>query len=294
MSETRGKPIRLLFPQWQGACYDMAGDLFPELPVDQLRTGYYLGSQLLQLMAPKSDCATVEVPVSRDASDTRTEGGIYARAPLLRQHKAAIELLRAADPSRIVTLGGECSVSVAPFSHLISRYPSDICVLWIDAHPDITVPGDEYAGYHAMALAHIVGIGDPEFLAAMPAKLPVTHALCVGLRAWDPAGKKRQGEIGLRGLPPEEVHRNIGCVADWVRSLGVTKVAIHFDLDVLDPLEIIAAVGRDPDGLSIREVVTIINSIAQEFELVGLTVAEHMPTVEIKLQSMLGELHVWN
>jgi arginase len=283
-------PIRLLFPQWQGAGFDHVSGLVPELRTFELKLGYYLGSQLLQFLAPRCEYRTVEVPVSRDFDDTRTENGIYARAVLLTQHRAAVELVRAADPSHIVTFGGECSVSVVPFSHLISKYQSDICVLWIDAHPDITVPGDAYPGYHAMALAHILGIGDPEFLAALPAKLPVSHALCVGLRSWDPEPKERQKALGLKGLSPDEIRKNIGIVGDWVRSLGVSKVAIHFDLDVLDPLELIAAVGRDPDGLSIQEVVTIINNIAREFDVVALTIAEHMPIVEIKIQGILSQL----
>ena len=46
---------------------------------------------------------------------------------------------------------------------------------------------------------------------------------------------------------------------------------IHFDMDVLDPAEIIAAVGVVPDGMKLAEVVRVINDIAKEKEIVGLT-----------------------
>lgn len=64
----------------------------------------------------------------------------------------------------------------------------------------------------------------------------------------------------------------------------------HFDMDVLDPAEIIAAVGIEPNGMKIEEVVRIINDISSEYDLVGLTVAEPMPRVAIKLRNMLNQL----
>lgn len=61
-------------------------------------------------------------------------------------------------------------------------------------------------------------------------------------------------------------------------------------MDVLDPAEIIAAVGVVPDGMKMADVVRVINDIASEKELVGLTVAEPMPRIAIRLKSMLAQL----
>lgn len=61
-------------------------------------------------------------------------------------------------------------------------------------------------------------------------------------------------------------------------------------MDVLDPAEIIAAVGVSPGGLKIAEVVRIINDIACTKELVGLTIAEPMPRIAIRLKQMLEQL----
>jgi arginase family enzyme len=49
---------------------------------------------------------------------------------------------------RITTLGGECSVSVAPFSELANRYGDDPAIVWIYSHPDVGTPDSEYPGYH--------------------------------------------------------------------------------------------------------------------------------------------------
>ena len=77
---------------------------------------------------------------------------------------------------------------------------------------------------------------------------------------------------------------------EWLKATGVSKVVIHFDLDVLDPAEIIAGVGVEPNGMKIKEVVRVINDIAAEYDLVGLTVAEPMPRIAIKIKNMLNQL----
>ena len=44
------------------------------------------------------------------------------------------------------------------------------------------------------------------------------------------------------------------------------------------------------DGLKMAEAVRIINDIGREKEIVGLTVAEPMPRIAIRLKKMLEEL----
>ena len=79
---------------------------------------------------------------------------------------------------------------------------------------------------------------------------------------------------------------------EWLRNTGASNVVIHFDMDVLDPNEIIAAVGVVPGGMIIAEVVRVINDVAKEKNLVGLTVAEPMPRTAIILKEMLNQLTV--
>lgn len=67
------------------------------------------------------------------------------------------------------------------------------------------------------------------------------------------------------------------------------KVLIHLDLDVLDPKELYAAVGNT-GILSVANVINVINSISQNTQVVGLSVAEHLPKVQIKLKELLSNL----
>jgi arginase len=124
----------------------------------------------------------------------------------------------------------------------------------------------------------------------LPGKVDASKALIVGLHFEDAVLKKRQEVLGIKSLSPNEVVENSFPVMEWLRETGVSKVLIHFDLDVIDPGDLIAAVGVDPNGLKTDEVIRIINNIAAEYDVVGLTVAEHMPRVAIKLKNILNQL----
>lgn len=285
--ENKVSTIRLIYPQWQGGMVD---HWMPDIPAEDASRGYYLGAQLLNFLAPESSQETIEIPVSLDINDRQTDKGVSARRVILKQTKAALEKLRETNPEKIVTLGGECSVSVVPFTFLAGKYPDDVAVVWIDAHPDVNLPYDNYKGYHAMALTACLGMGDEEIIRTLPGRYDASRALIVGVRSWDDGMKERQKELGIKGLSPEEVAEDSSAILEWLKSTGVSKVVMHFDLDVLDPAEIIAGVGVEPDGMKINEVVRVINDIASEYDLVGLTVAEPMPRVAIKIRNMLNQL----
>lgn len=281
--------IRLIYPQWQGG---IVSHWMPDLPPEDASRGYYLGAQLLKMLAPESSQKVVEVPVSLEIGERKVEEGVSDRSAILKQSRAALEKLREHDPDKIVTLGGECSVSVVPFTYLAGKYPHDTAIIWIDAHPDINLPNDEYQGYHAMALAACMGMGDAELTGMLPGKVDASNVLIVGLRAWEKDGgtRERQKEMNIKSLSPAETAADSDAVLNWLKERGVSRVLIHFDLDVLDPAEIIAGVGVEPGGMKIKEVVRVINDIASRYDLVGLTIAEPMPRLAIKIRNMLNEL----
>ena len=124
----------------------------------------------------------------------------------------------------------------------------------------------------------------------LPEKFDISKTLIVGLRSWDKGMKERQEELKIKSLSPDEVRNNSSAILEWLKNTGVSKVVIHFDLDVLDPAEIIAGVGVEANGMKIKEVIRIINDIASKHDLVGLTIAEPMPRIAIKLKNMMNEL----
>lgn len=283
------KTIRLIYPQWQGA---KITHWIPEIEdPEEASRGYYLGAQLLNFLAPDNGQITLTVPVATEIVERKVTDGVMDRDALIEQTKAALDILKAENPDKIVTLGGECSVSVVPFTYLAEKYADDVAMIWIDAHPDITLPGDVYPGYHAMAVTACMGLGNENIISELPAKIDPAKILLIGIRDWERDEiKERQQQYGIKHLTPEDVRENSDAVSEWLKSCGASKVVIHFDMDVLDPMEIIAAVGTVPNGMKIAEVVRVINDIAREKEIVGLTVAEPMPRTAIRIKNMLSQL----
>lgn len=287
--ENKTKTIRLIYPQWQGG--DIAQWITEVKDPEEASRGYYLGAQLLNFLAPDSGQETLTVPVSTEIIKRRKTDGILDRDVIVKQTKAALDVLRISNPDKIVTLGGECSVSVVPFTYLAEKYKDDVAVIWIDAHPDITLPGDVYSGFHAMAVTACMGKGDKEILSELPAKIAPSKILFVGLRDWERDEiKVRQKQYGIKHLTSEDVAQNSEAIHEWLKLCGTSRVLIHFDMDVLDPAEIIAAVGVVSGGMKLAEVVRVINDIAKEKEVVGLTVAEPMPRIAIRMKEMLNQL----
>lgn len=291
MTEGTSRTLRLVCPQWQGGIITR---LVPDLAPEEAATAYALGASLLDFLAPETnDADRAVVPVTLDASSRTARHGIMDFDAIERQTKAALEILDARNPDRVVTLGGDCSASVAPFLWLAEQYgPEDTAILWLDAHPDLNRPGDAYEGWHAMALAACIGRCGDVVSKMLPAPVPAGNALICGLRVWDPDGgtKARQAAFGVRHLAPETVEDDPAPVIEWLRRTGAKHVLVHLDLDVLDPDDLFVAVGNEPGGLTGRAVVRIIRAVADEFDLVGLTVAEPMPRRAVRLRSMLADL----
>lgn len=123
----QNETLKLIYPQWQGG--DIAA-FFKDLKPSEAAKGYVLGAQILNLLVSNLnenlDKNTAFVPISveyeSDESGKRlTQDGIIDKFILQEQTKKAFELLRAKNPAKILTLGGECAVSVAPFAILLKN-----------------------------------------------------------------------------------------------------------------------------------------------------------------------------
>lgn len=280
--------IRLIYPQWQGG---VITHWMPDIPEEDSSRGYYLGAHLLNFLAPQNlTQKTIEIPISTELKERSIDKGITDRDDILKQTKIALKILEENNPDKILTIGGDCSVSVVPFAYLAKKYNNDIAIIWIDAHPDINIPYDDYTGYHAMALTTLIGIGDEKLMKILPAKYDSSKVLIVGLRSWDKGMRGRQARLGINSFSPQSVSQDSSAVLQWLKDAGVSKVVIHLDLDVLDPQEIIAGVSSEPNGMKLGETTRLINDISSNYDLVGLTIAEPMPRSAIKLKNMMNQL----
>src|SRR2546426_2068843 len=164
--------LRLVWPQWQGAGVESIREFFSEVPLEEARRGYAVGAAVLGAVLPAHSGPTALVPVSSGDLGLSKQDGIEAKEAVIAQLAGALEVIGRYSPKQILTLGGECSVSVAPFSWLAQRYGDDLAVLWIDSHPDVGTPASQYPGYHAMAVVVLTRTSDARFILPRPGPLP--------------------------------------------------------------------------------------------------------------------------
>lgn len=284
------RTLRLVWPQWQGAGRENVGLLVPELPPDEARHGYVTGARVLGAVLPAHDGPVEVVPVDMAEPEEGSTGGIESRSAILDSLAAAQAAIRRHDVDRILTIGGECSVSVAPFAALAEKYGDDLAVVWIDAHPDSDTPETGYDGYHAMAVTAITGHGDQEVLERLPATVDPGRFAYAGLHAGEPDALANVDAWGLTCFGPDRLRESSAPLLEWLATTGASKVAIHFDVDTVDSDEIALGLGRVPGGLSRAQVRRVIGDLGGQADVVGVTIAEYIPRQVMALQRLLRDL----
>ncbi|WP_321790085.1 MULTISPECIES: arginase family protein [Paraburkholderia] len=273
-------------PQWQG------GNNAP----------YHFGAQLLDWLAPPATgpMETVEVVVP-DGRKLEIEDGIVGRRALVAQLRAAEACIARHQPERIAVLGGDCLVDLAPFAYLNERYDGELAVLWIDAHPDIMTPRD-FPHAHAMVLGNLLGEGDADFASAVRCPLRPTHVMYAGLNETLPVETAMISRLGLRHAGPAELASDSAPVLRWLKEIDAKRVAIHFDLDVLDASRFRSLLFANPDtpphtfegvaqgSMTIEQVTRLICDVAAVTDVVGIGITEHLPWDALAMKSMLARM----
>ncbi|EXU76155.1 arginase family protein [Erwinia mallotivora] len=286
MSTAVHNTLRLLFPQWQGGNNE----------------NYYFGSRLLAWLAPPTIGPTEEVPVVQPASTPLvTENGIVGREQIRTQLAAARKIIHRHQPDSMVVLGGDCLVSLAPFSYLVEKYGDDLGVLWVDSHPDVMDP-QHFSHAHAHVLGALMGYGDPDLTENIQRPLSPCNIMIAGIHHPLPHEEAFIARHGIATCGPQEIKNGAQPVTDWIEKQGIKYLAVHIDLDVLDPTlfrsVLFARTARGKDDfagaaegrLTINEVVTLVNHAASRSQIACITLAEHLPWDAINLKKMLESL----
>lgn len=284
------KTLRLLFPQWQGG-YDES-----EFP----RQIYPLGARLLAWLAPESDAPLIEVPVEGwTGVKPVKEGGVFYRKEILRQIRSARDILDAYAPDRVIAFGGDCLISQAPFAYLNERYEGKLGIVWIDAHPDVTTPRD-FDHAHAMVLGNLLGDGEPLMAGEVKRHVKAEQVALTGVDGVLSHEREAIDRFGLKVIPSKDVMSGSDAVIAWVCEKGFERVAIHLDLDVLDPNFFRSLLFMNPDveehieaergKTKIQAIGRVLKNIAAQVEVVGMSFAEYMPWDALSLKNLLSEL----
>lgn len=279
-----GKTVRLLMPQWQGG---------------NMGVSYPLGARLLAWLAPESDAPLLEVPVEPyDGTELPMEDGVQGRRAILGQLRAARHLLDAYAPKRVITFGGDCLVSQPAFAYLNELYDGKLGVLWIDAHPDVMTPR-QFPHAHAMVLGNLLGEGDAEMAREVKVPLDPKRVMFAGVDEMRDSEAEPVIRLGMRRASSAELAERSDPIVQWLKENHIRHLAVHFDLDVLNPATFRSLLFNNPNGdvidapagkMTLDQIVRITNDAAVHADIVGFTFAEHMPWDDINLKNMMARL----
>lgn len=242
---------------------------------------------MLDAILPDHGGPTEVVPVDAGDPDEGSTDGIESRSAVVASLSAAQDALARHDFDRVLTLGGDCSVSVAPFAALAEKYGDDLAVVWIDAHPDTDTPETGYDGYHAMAVSTLLGHGDEQIVDQLPAVLDPDRFAYAGMHAWEEDAYTNVAAWGLTSFGPDSLRETRVPLLEWLTETGASRVAIHFDVDTVDSDDAVFGLGKAPGGLTRAQVTRVLHDIGQRFDIVGLTIAAFNPRDVLMLQSMI-------
>ena len=192
--------------------------------------------------------------VMSDAGDVLLSAGPRARDEI---ESAVAEVL--AGGWRPLALGGDHSVTY-PLIRAMRRSCPALTILHLDAHPDLydEFEGDRFS--HACPFARIMEEG------------LASRLVQVGIRTLNPQQRRQAQRYGVELID----------MRSWeagVRPRVEGPVYLSVDLDVLDPAFAPGVSHPEPGGLSVREVLSILQQLSGT--LVGADVVEYNPRQDI-------------
>jgi len=206
-----------------------------------------------------------------------SEAGVIGLPSIVKITSAALEQLNARNPGRLFTIGGTCGADLAPVAYLNARYRGDLAVIWLDAHADLNTPETSPSGrFHGMVLRTLLGAGPEALVKLLPRPLAATQVVLAGVRDFDRDEAAFASDAAISRLSPADLLVP-DRVAGRVRATGFTKIHVHLDCDVLDPMEFPDALVRTPGGVSVDQLTETIQQLRAVGEIVGFTFVEFRP-----------------
>ncbi|ORX42210.1 arginase family protein [Piromyces finnis] len=280
------KTIRLLYPDHVSGGLDT----------------YYFGANLLQYILPQNEnqpLIKVNITPPNEKEKTVTNG-IFAENEVLAGIDDAKKKLKESKPDRIITIGGNCMVSLAPFDYLHGLY-KNVGIIWIDAHPDVSTVKDGYPNAHAMVLGSLLGYGAEQLSAKM--ENPKFHSediMYVGLQGLHDYQEKFLNEVGVKYKIQDKEFVSDEEIQEFISRFD--HILVHFDIDVLDEHFFHSTyfanseLGGDGSGggkMKMDKLTEVLNIITTNANVVGFTIAEYLPFDEHKLHKMFSGIKLF-
>ena len=284
------KTIRLVVPDWQ------AGDN----PV------YKLGAKVLKAIAPENkEQKTITVKTADSNQTLEKENNVTAQSAVLKNIRNTKKVIITEQPNKIITFGGNCLVSQQPIDYLNGIYGEKLGVIWIDAHPDISNP-EVFYNEHAMVVGNLLHRGDPAIQKEVDNPLKSNQIFYAGLQEPTNNEKKLIEQAGIKYKVQDENQIDSERVIDWIKENNFEHIYIHLDVDVMnsDSKNFYATYFKNPDlgeipdnaavgKMSRKSIWQFISNFSQEYNLVGLTLAEYLPWSAKEMLDLMNNTNIF-
>ena len=280
------KTIRLLYPDHVSGGLDT----------------YYFGADLLQYILPQNpNQPVVKVDIiPPNSKEKAVTNGIYAEKEVLLGIRDAQEKISKENPDRIITIGGNCMVSLAPFDYLHGKY-KNVGIIWIDAHPDVSTLNDGYPNAHAMVLGSLLGHGAAQLTREIKNSLfKPDEIFYIGLQPLHDYQEKYLDDMGVKYKVQDQTFVSSSEIKSFIGRFD--HILIHFDIDVLDEhffhstyfanSELVGD-GAGGGKMTIEKLSEVLRLITENTDVVGFTIAEYLPFDEHRLHKMFAEINLF-
>ena len=274
--------------------------LYPDFVSGGLET-YYFGALLLQHILPQNgNQALYKVNIAPPAGKRyEVTDGVYAKEEVRAGIEDAMHILERVRPDKVVTIGGNCIVSQAPFDYLHGLYES-LGIVWIDAHPDVSTVRDGYPNAHAYVLGSLMGEEGTSLTDLMRNKKFEAHEiLYVGLQELHGYQERFLRERNVSYKIQTEEFVSDDEIKDFTSRFD--HILIHLDIDVLDAglfhstyfanKELVGD-GSGSGKMTMEKLSDVLQCIQANTDVVGFTVAEYLPFDEHKLSRMFSKIGI--
>ena len=280
------KTIRLLYPDYVSGGLDT----------------YYFGANLMAHILPENNnqpLVKVDVLLP-DGKEKSVTDGIYAKDEVISGIEDAVKKIENEKPDRIITIGGNCMVSLAPFDYLHGIY-DNVGIIWIDAHPDVSTTDDGYPNAHAMVLGSLMGYGAEPITNMMKnTKFQPNEILYVGLQGLHEYQEKFLNDMGVNYKVQTEEFVSNDEIKSFVKKFD--HILVHFDIDVLDEHffhstyfanKDLVGDGSGGGKMTVKKLSEVLRCITNNCDVVGFTIAEYLPFDEYKLHKMFSSIGIF-
>lgn len=275
--------------------------LYPDHVSGGLET-YYFGAHLMAHILPENDAQPlVKVNVvSPDGQEKTVVDGIYGKPEVVAGIVDAKAKLKAEAPDKVITIGGNCLVSLASFDYLHGKY-ENTGIVWIDAHPDVSTPADGYPNAHAMVLGSLLGGGDGSLTGLMENQyFKPNEVLYVGLQGLHEYQSKFLDGCGVSYKVQTDSFVSLEEIESFINRFD--HILVHLDVDVLDERFFHSTYFANPelvgDGsgggrMTMDTLTETLNIITKHADVVGFTIAEYLPFDEYRLHKMFSGIKLF-